>query len=190
MLVAGLLVSSFALATSADSGIRPELVRGVYLHERGGINRANATRIREYTKMRSTRFFGLYVLLHQSVHGPLACVEKAIRARCTDDYRPKAASGWRTQNSYRGAEISNHVFGTAIDLDPTENTCCGCVGKWASAPGCEGWTKESGPGPHEVPQCWVDAFEAHGFYWLGYDEQLRDTMHFEFLARPGTVRCE
>jgi hypothetical protein len=34
-----------------------------------------------------------------------------------------------------------------------------------------------------MPECWVTAFERYGFYWLGHDE-LKDTMHFEFLGDP------
>ena len=35
-----------------------------------------------------------------------------------------------------------------------------------------------------LPMCWINAFERYGFYWLGRDPQLRDTMHFEYLADP------
>ena len=37
-----------------------------------------------------------------------------------------------------------------------------------------------------MPECWVHAFEKYGFYWLGND-QLQDTMHFEFLADPERI---
>jgi hypothetical protein len=37
-----------------------------------------------------------------------------------------------------------------------------------------------------MPACWVSAFEQYGFYWLGHDE-LKDTMHFEFLGDPNKV---
>ena len=38
--------------------------------------------------------------------------------------------------------------------------------------------------PTALPKCWIDAFEHYGFYWLGRDPDLRDTMHFEFLGDP------
>ena len=39
----------------------------------------------------------------------------------------------------------------------------------------------------ELPRCWIDTFERYGFYWLGRDPQLRDTMHFEFLGDPDRI---
>ena len=39
----------------------------------------------------------------------------------------------------------------------------------------------------ELPRCWIDTFERYGFYWLGRDPQLRDTMHFEFLGNPERI---
>jgi hypothetical protein len=38
-----------------------------------------------------------------------------------------------------------------------------------------------------LTRCWVDAFERYGFYWLGRDAILRDTMHFEFLGDPDRI---
>jgi hypothetical protein len=38
-----------------------------------------------------------------------------------------------------------------------------------------------------LPRCWIDAFERFGFYWLGRDPGLRDTMHFEFLGDPELI---
>jgi hypothetical protein len=169
------------------------LVRSDYLAAgRKGINRANAYRLRTYTRIRTTTFMGLGVDLHEAVHVPLTCVEKHIRAHCRDEYHPKALSGWRTRNSYRHPEISNHVFGLALDIDPTLNPCCGCVGNWATVERCAGLEAPEGEAPlgrHELPLCWIDAFERHGFYWLGHDPRLRDTMHFEYLAPPGAVSC-
>jgi len=165
------------------------------LTKKNGIATANATRLREYTQIRWTKFFGVPVAMHQAVHEPLACVEKEIRARCDIEYRPKVLSGWRANNTYLGSEISNHVFGLAIDVDPTDNSCCGCLGNWAKSKLCEVfsqtmWKLEDGPGLYALPDCWIEAFEANGFYWLGHDKQLRDTMHFEYLAPKGSVSCK
>ena len=38
-----------------------------------------------------------------------------------------------------------------------------------------------------LPRCWIDGFERFGFYWLGRDPGLRDTMHFEFLGDPELI---
>lgn len=187
------------LGASRDSGsVQGFLVRSTYLKQgTKGLQRAADYRLKTYTDIRPTKFFGLPVWLHERVHEPLRCVERRIRATCTDDYKPKALSGWRPYNTFKAAtiqglqEYSNHVFGIAIDVDPDLNPCCGCVGKWAKVDRCKVVANEGETpiGDHEIPVCWIKAFRAYGFYWLGDDPDLRDTMHFEFLAKPGSVTC-
>ncbi len=81
-------------------------------------------------------------------------------------------------------EISNHLLGIAIDIDPERNPCCGCVDPWPSNPIC----KNAGPVYKRtaLPKCWISAFERFGFDWLGHDI-LEDTMHFEFLGDPDKI---
>jgi hypothetical protein len=81
-------------------------------------------------------------------------------------------------------EISNHLFGIAIDVDPSKNSCCDCTEKWRRNPFC----KRKLP-VHErmvMPVCWVQVFTRYGFHWLG-DDRTEDTMHFEFLGKPEVV---
>ncbi len=134
-----------------------------------------------------TRFMGLPISVHQKIVPALRCVERRIQKTCKKNgsrYTARAVGGFRTANSYRQGEVSNHLFGTAIDIDPERNPCCGCVDPWPTNPRCSGtksiWEKTS------MPRCWVDAFERYGFYWLGRD-QLEDTMHFEFLGDPDRI---
>ena len=183
-----LAVTTVAVALET-SVLRNELKRSVYLATGGGITKANNTRITDFTDIRQTTFMGKGVMLHTAVHAPLLCVEKAIKRECTESYQPKNLSGWRSRNTIMGSEISDHVFGIALDIDPTLNTCCGCVRTWAEVQGCLGWEIHHGPGPYEIPDCWIEQFEAHGFFWFGH-EPIRDTMHFSYLAKPGTVACE
>jgi hypothetical protein len=135
-----------------------------------------------------TEFFGHSVRMHRSVVPALQCVQERIERRCSmpqDAYHPKAIGGLRTSNTIRGGEISNHLFGIAIDIDPERNPCCHCVGEWKRDPKCAKAVKS----PFErtaLPHCWVDAFEHFGFYWLGRDT-LEDTMHFEFLGNPQRI---
>lgn len=150
---------------------------------------------------RTITLWGMKLTINEHLIAPLRCVEREVASGCATctpreelpnecsakkfPYRPHALSGLRTKNTFRGGEVSNHVYGIAIDLDPAENTCCGCVGKWKRHPMC----KKPLP-PHErmiMPYCWVEAFERYGFYWLGRDK-LQDTMHFEFLGDPSPVR--
>jgi len=133
-------------------------------------------------QMRVAKFAGLSVVLHERVIPALHCVEQVIDRDCRETpYRPRSLGGARQTNTYFGGDVSNHVYGIALDIDPLENPCCNCVEPWRSNPKCRG--KKSDWERMAMPQCWVKAFEEYGFYWLGHDE-LKDTMHFEFLGDP------
>jgi hypothetical protein len=133
-----------------------------------------------------TTFMGLPIKMHRKVVPALKCVEEEIRRSCADHpYTPHALAGIRTHNTYRGGEVTNHIFGIAIDIDPAINTCCGCVKPWNDAPACRRPAKTEYD-RMAMPECWVHAFERYGFYWLGHDV-LRDTMHFEFLGDPDRI---
>lgn len=131
-------------------------------------------------------FMGLNVRLNAQVTPTLACIEEQIRAECTEDpYTPVRLSGIRTRNTYHNSQVSNHVYGIAIDVDPQLNTCCMCVAQWGDHPLCQREV-ESIYERMAMPSCWVHVFERFGFYWLGRD-RLQDTMHFEFLGDPSHV---
>jgi hypothetical protein len=131
-------------------------------------------------------FMGLKVKMHKRVVPVLACVEAAIKEECKDKpYTPKALAGIRYKNTFRGGEVTNHMYGIAIDVDPNLNSCCGCVKPWSDDPRCS--KKVSTPYERmAMPECWVHAFEKYGFYWLGNDV-LQDTMHFDFLGDPEKI---
>jgi hypothetical protein len=136
----------------------------------------------------TVRFMGLPVSVHGKVAPALACVEKRIRQTCggKSKYSPRALGGFRGANTYRGIEISNHLFGIALDVDPDKNPCCGCVEPWPSHPKCKAKAKS----PYDraaMPKCWIRSFERFGFDWLGHDA-LEDTMHFEFLGDPDRIK--
>jgi hypothetical protein len=139
--------------------------------------------------VRTTHFMGLPIKLHEKVIPALACVERRIQRQCRapeDSYQPRAIGGLRTENTYHTGEVSNHLFGIAVDIDPDRNPCCHCVKPWPSHPACKRPAR-SVYERTELPRCWIQAFEASGFYWLGHD-QLEDTMHFEYLADPDRRR--
>ncbi len=133
-----------------------------------------------------TTFMGMTVQVNQRIIPALKCVEAALKASpAGDEYKPHAMGGIRFRNTYRGAEISNHVYGIAIDIEPDRNSCCGCVAPWPNHPLCKAknktvWERMA------MPKSWVDTFERFGFYWLGHDV-LQDTMHFEFLGDPDHI---
>lgn len=136
---------------------------------------------------KTVRFMGLPISIHAKIAPALACVEKRIAKTCTgaSRYTPRAVGGFRSSNTYRGVEVSNHLFGVAIDIDPDRNPCCGCVDPWPSNPVC----KNTGSVYERtaLPKCWIRSFARFGFDWLGHDT-LEDTMHFEFLGDPGRIK--
>jgi hypothetical protein len=141
-----------------------------------------------FSHAKQTRFMGLPVLVHEKIVPAIACVEKRIKLNCNGKgrrYSANAIGGFRQANTYRQGEVSNHLFGIAVDIDPGKNPCCGCVDPWPNHPSCRKDVKAV-IDKAELTQCWVDAFERYGFYWLGRDA-LEDTMHFEFLGDPDRI---
>jgi hypothetical protein len=131
------------------------------------------------------RLFGRRVRLNRRIVDAARCAEMAIARSCEDDYQPRRLSGIRDRNTYHNGEVSNHVYGIAVDLDPSLNTCCNCVKQWREHPLCQA-TPDSIFDRMVMPECWVRSFERYGFYWLGHD-RLMDTMHFEFLGDPDRI---
>jgi hypothetical protein len=148
------------------------------------LNKATAA-----SQAQGMRFMGLPISVHKKVAPALACIEHRINRKCTkskDRSKPYAIGGFRSENSFRGMDVSNHLFGIAIDIDPDRNPCCGCVAPWPEHKACQG-DVSSVFERTELPRCWIDTFERYGFYWLGRDPQLRDTMHYEFLGNPERI---
>jgi hypothetical protein len=134
---------------------------------------------------RAVTFFGVSVSVHRRIAPALSCVETAIRARCTSHpYQPYVLSGLRKRNTYLNGEVSNHVYGIALDVDPTRNPCCGCIAEWRTSERCQ--NEKNKFQRMDMPPCWVTEFERFGFYWLGH-AKIEDTMHFEFLADPSQI---
>jgi hypothetical protein len=135
---------------------------------------------------KTTSFMGMNVQVNERIIPALKCVEAALKASpAGEQYHPKAMGGIRFKNTYRGFEVSNHVYGIAVDIEPDKNSCCGCVAPWPEHPLCKAknktvWERMA------MPKSWVETFERYGFYWLGHDV-LQDTMHFEFLGDPEKI---
>lgn len=130
-----------------------------------------------------TTFLGLPIQVNRRITPAMRCVEAELARSCRrSPYTAKAIGGYRDYNSYRHGEVTNHLFGIAIDIDPQDNPCCGCVDPWPDNPRCKGHASSIYQ-RMAMPECWVKVFEKYGFYWLGHD-QLQDTMHYEFLGNP------
>ena len=135
---------------------------------------------------KTTSFLGLSVQVNEKIIPALKCVEAALKANGAEkQYKPRAMGGIRFHNTYKGVEVSNHIYGIAVDIEPDKNTCCGCVAPWNEHPLCKDKSKTVWQ-RMVMPKSWVDTFEKFGFYWLGHDV-LQDTMHFEFLGDPEKV---
>ena len=193
------------LSTSACNEQPPQdfLIRGNFLRAPDGNSRSIQYRTDTYgsvpgfgrplqgtlparSSVLTTTFMGLPVRMHKKVVPALKCVEEEIKLTCGEHpYTAHALAGVRFNNTYRGGEVTNHMFGIAIDIDPAINTCCGCVKPWSSSPLCARKAKTEYD-RMAMPECWVHAFERYGFYWLGHDV-LRDTMHYEFLGDPAKI---
>lgn len=144
----------------------------------------NAKAPKQYAK--TTTFMGMSVTVNERIVPALKCVEAALKASgAGDQYHPRAMGGMRFHNTYKGVEVSNHVYGIAVDIEPDKNTCCGCVKPWNEHPLCKDKNKSVWE-RMVMPRSWVDTFEKYGFYWLGHDV-LQDTMHFEFLGDPDKI---
>lgn len=149
-----------------------------------GNPKGNAHPPKFYAK--TTSFLGLSVQVHEKIIPALKCVEAALKGSgAAEAYHPHAMGGIRFKNTYRGVEVSNHVYGIAIDIEPDKNTCCGCVAPWNEHPLCKNKSKTVWE-RMVMPKSWVETFERFGFYWLGHDV-LQDTMHFEFLGDPDKI---
>ena len=132
------------------------------------------------------RFLGLPVQVSRRIVPALRCVEQAITLRCGHTpYEPQRLLGVRGKNTFHNGEVSNHLYGIAIDIDPDRNPCCRCVEPFPDHPACR---KRDATAYEraELPRCWIETFERYGFYWLGHD-RLEDTMHFEFLGDPDRI---
>jgi len=196
-------------ATASECNEQPPqafLIRSNYLSAPGGNARSVRYRTQQYGAFKDagsadpgveraaafvvpTTFMGLPIRLHRKVVPALKCVEERIRAVCADHpYAPRALAGIRSRNTYRKGEVTSHVYGIAIDIDPDRNPCCGCVKPWRDVALCR-VAARSDFERMVMPECWVHAFESFGFYWLGHDV-LRDTMHFEFLGDPDRISKE
>ena len=196
-----------ALVRCREQAAQPFLVRGNWFKKGTDSNKALAEAIRYRTEKygyfpgygsprdnthpprfyaEPVKFMGMTVTVNQKVGLALRCVEAALNATpAKDEYHPHSIGGIRFANTYRGSEISNHVYGIAIDIEPDRNTCCGCVAPWTEHPLCQRRVSSI----YErmaMPKSWVAIFERFGFYWLGHDV-LQDTMHFEFLGDPEKI---
>lgn len=110
-------------------------------------------------------------------------VEPAMRAAFTaahlaaPSYTIERAASFvfRHQRHDPARPLSEHSWGTAVDIDADENSA-----RQFSGAGPEPWSAEwMAIWPNGLPRAFVEAFEAHGFEWGGRWRGFRDPMHFQ-----------
>lgn len=97
-------------------------------------------------------------------------VETLLNATAKLGYTLKPGACWGFANRpIRGTQTaSNHSWGLAVDLNAEDNPM--------------GSTFRT-----DIPPAVVRAWEACGFYWGGRYANRPDSMHFEYVRRPGDV---
>ncbi|HTL11602.1 MAG TPA: hypothetical protein VL588_03895, partial [Bdellovibrionota bacterium] len=130
--LAMVLLSAPCLAAQAPVECHPQeaqefLLRSTTIHNPEALKRSIAYRRQEYgspvstdagsaaSQAVDTLFMGLPVKLHRRIVDAVACAEKKIRSECAEPYHAGHLSGLRLKNTYTGGEVSNHLFGLALD---------------------------------------------------------------------------
>lgn len=155
-----------------------------------------STRGETESRIRSVRFLGLHVSVHEEVVQPLAAVERTVAGlmvssrgvrEFVEGLRGFAGYNWRPIAGTRSR--SYHSYGIAIDLVPRSYGGLHVYWRWALSDEPE-WYSLPYNRRWMVPEPIVRAFEDQGFIWGG-KWLFFDTIHFEYrpelliLALPG-----
>jgi hypothetical protein len=143
------------------------------LKQRYGSTEAEVT-----SQLTTISFMNKEVQVHEKVKNAFVCAQQDI-LKCDAGrnypFSTILAFDWRpmvTQDT-----LSYHSFGIAMDINPKQNPMC---------PGFDpdGICEYDGQLITNLPPCVRDAFKRYGFRWGGDWNEIKDAMHFEFLADP------
>jgi hypothetical protein len=140
---------------------------------------------------RSVTFLDHRMFVNEIVVGPLASVERALRASAADD---DAVAGWiagvDVTYSFISRDIagsptrSHHAWGLAVDFVPSSYEGRHVYWRWSRVFDREGWDRIPVEERWSPPPAVVEIFERHGFVWGGKWARF-DMIHFEY--RPEIV---
>lgn len=140
---------------------------------------------------RSTRFLDHRLFVNELLVGPLAEVERDLRAAARSD---AAVRRWidqlRVTYSFIDREIagsenrSQHAWGFAVDFMPITYDGKAVYWRWSRALDRQGWSRIPLERRWSPPQRVIEIFEEHGFVWGGKWGYF-DNMHFEY--RPAIL---
>lgn len=129
-------------------------------------------------KLVVTRVLDQRVRVHRKVAACLEAVERERVAKgisyAVDTTDPLGGiGGYRGRDGQLG-ESSYHVYGAAVDMNPSQNPHCREGGAVDPRNRCD--TDQ----PYTVPDELVQIFKNHGFSWGGNWRRNKDYMHFEW----------
>jgi hypothetical protein len=138
-----------------------------------------------YERVKTIRFFGHSVTVHNSILENLSLVEETIIAASRNDSQVQAwinnissLEGWVWRNIADTRSRSYHSYGLAIDVLPKSYGGKETYWLWASNRKIDWWNISYNERFHP-PDAVIKAFEKYGFIWGGKWLYF-DTMHFEY----------
>ena len=136
-------------------------------------------------RIKSLKFLGFSVRVHEAIHGELALVEKQILAAAKLDPQVRAwvdsiniLEGWNWRPVIDTQVRSFHAYGVAVDILPKSLGGKETYWIWAGRHKPEWWNIPYSDRFHP-PSAVIKAFESRGFLWGG-KWLFFDTMHFEY----------
>ena len=135
-----------------------------------------------YERVKTLRFLGFAVTVHQSILEELALVEEHIRvaARTSAQVQTWISNidtmhGWTWRNVVGSQSRSFHSYGVAIDILPRAPGNRAIYWQWAGP----AWWNIPYERRHHPPDAVIRIFESYGFVWGG-KWPFFDTMHSEY----------
>lgn len=114
-----------------------------------------------------TTFMDKEVYVNKKIIPCLKAVEWDLKYKYKTNYRLRTIGGSSEVNSQNPKHYF-HPYGGAVDINASDNPYY---------PNCKKRKDCSGYG---IPNSWVKAFRAHGFFWGGDYKDSKDYMHFEW----------
>jgi hypothetical protein len=138
-----------------------------------------------YDRVKTIRFLGKSVTVHNLILENLSLVEERILAIAKTDSQVQswissidALEGWSWRNIAETQSRSYHSYGLAVDIMPKSYGGKETYWLWASNRRSDWWNISYNERYHP-PSAVIKAFETYGFIWGGKWLYF-DTMHFEY----------
>jgi hypothetical protein len=145
------------------------------------------TRADAWEQVKTIRFLGKEALVHHAILEELAMVEQKINrlaetnAQVRDWVKSIATvTAWNWRNIADIQSRSNHAYGIAVDILPSNSAMRGLETYWLWTEQKKlDWWKVPYRSRYQPPDAVIKIFESYGFIWGG-KWTFYDTMHFEY----------